>query len=695
MNSLDYNEFIKKYSVKLNEQQSVAVKTTQGAVLLLAVPGSGKTTVLVTRLGYMIFAKGVLPENILTMTYTVAATKDMRMRFESMFGCEMAKRLNFSTINSVSCQIIRCFERTLGRKAFELISSETEINGIIGEIYRKVIGTFAQEGDIKNIRLMITYAKNMLLSDEEIIEFDNQLKCFSKIYKEYCDTLLNMKKMDFDDQMVYAYKILRTHPEILSYFRNKYKYICVDEAQDTSKIQHIIIKYLTGENGNIFMVGDEDQSIYGFRAAYPEALMNFEKLYKNAKVLMLETNYRSTVQIVSNADSFIKRNKVRRQKNMKAALGQGNDIRSVKFKNRIQQYEYISRIAEENKENTAILYRDNDSVIPIIDLLERKGIPYLYKGNDSSFFTHPVVKDVEDIINFAFDLYNGELFMRIYYKFNKGISKADAINAVKISRQKNIPVIKALLKYCELSKWCMGNVRELEWNFEMIQKCSACETMNRIIRYSGYSDYLDSRCADKSKLDILQAVAENSGSSDDLLRRLKELEVIVKKGSFTECNFVLSTIHSAKGLEYDNVIIIDVTDDLFPKTDGCFSDKSKSVQLEEERRLFYVGITRAKKNLTLFEYEDCSSIFTSHFFPKLKTENALTESKYKVSLTKGKSFSDFSDGDFIIHKKFGKGQINEIRKSVAEIYFYNYGIKYIDIEVAESSGIIKKFNKTK
>lgn len=690
MNGLDYNEFIKKYSIKLNEQQSVAVKTTQGAVLLLAVPGSGKTTVLVARLGYMIFAKGVLPENILTMTYTVAATKDMRKRFESIFGYETAAELNFSTINSVSCQIIRYFERTLGRKAFELISSESEINSIIGEIYRKVIGSYAQEGDIKNIRLMITYAKNMLLSDNDIALLDKQLKGFSKIYKEYCNTLLNMKKMDFDDQMVYAYKILLSHPEILSYFRNKYKYICVDEAQDTSKIQHIIINCLAGETGNIFMVGDEDQSIYGFRAAYPEALMNFEKTYKNSKVLMLETNYRSTSQIVSNADSFIKKNKVRRQKNMKAALGVGNDIHSVKFKNRIQQYEYISQIALKNNENTAVLYRDNDSAIPIIDLLEKKGIPYSYKGNDSSFFTHPIVKDIEDIINFAFDLYNGELFMKIYYKFNKGISKVDAIHAVKISRQKNIPILKALLKYCELSKWCMGNVRELECNLELIRKCSACETMKRIIRYSGYSDYLDSRCADKSKLDILQAVAENAGSADDFFRRLKELEVIVKKGSFDNCNFVLSTIHSSKGLEYDNVIIIDVTDDLFPKTDGSFVGKNDSAQLEEERRLFYVGITRAKKNLTLFEYEDCSSIFTSHFFPKLKNENHLIDSKYKTTLTGGKSNLNFENGDFVIHKKFGKGQINEIRNCVAEIYFDNYGIKYIDIKVADSSSIIKK-----
>lgn len=679
---MDFKEFSDKYKVQLNAQQAAAVRTTQGAVLLLAVPGSGKTTVLVTRLGYMIFCKNIAPENILTMTYTVAATKDMKSRFASFFGSETAAQLNFSTINSVSFQIIRHFENTLGRKAFELISNEQELGKLIGDIYKKAVGEFAQEGDIKNVRALITYAKNMLLSEKEINDLEKECKCFSKIYNEYCETLLKLRKMDFDDQMVYAYKILRSHPEILSYFRNRYKYICVDEAQDTSKIQHMIIRLLAGESGNIFMVGDEDQSIYGFRAAYPEALMEFEKTYKNAKVLMLETNYRSTSQIVSNADSFIRKNKVRRQKNMKAAQGKGNEIRSVKFKNRIQQYGYLESVAENCTEQTAILYRDNDSAIPLIDLFERKEIPYWCRGNDSAFFTHPVVRDVTDIINFAFDTSDSELFMKIYYKFNKGISKADAVKAVKISREKRIPIFTAMLKYCELSKWCIGNVRELEWNFDIIKESSATVAMNRIINFMGYTDYLDSRGADKSKLDILKAVADNAGSADDFLRRLHELEAIIRNGSGRECDLILSTIHSAKGLEYDNVIIIDVADGLFPKIEGNFMSEADRRQLEEERRLFYVGITRAKHELTLIEYEDSVSMFTSHFFPKTKVKHIVP----KIRKHANKAEISFSSGDKVIHKAFGKGEINDIKNGIAEISFDNGETRYIDVTVAIRSG---------
>lgn len=687
MTKLDFKEFSEKFNIKLNSQQTEAVSATDGAVLLLAVPGSGKTTVLVTRLGYMIFGKGISPDSILTMTYTVAATRDMRLRFASLFGSELAAKLNFSTINSVSCQIIRYFERTSGRKAFELISSEQELSKLVGDIYKSVTGDFAQEGDIKNIRTLITYAKNMLLEEDEIKALKKECKSFSAVYSEYNRILLENKKMDFDDQMVYAYKILRIRPEVLSYFRNRYRYICVDEAQDTSKIQHMIIRLLAGENGNVFMVGDEDQSIYGFRAAYPEALMDFEKVYKNPKVLMLETNYRSTWQIVENADSFIKKNKTRRPKNMKAAMGSGSDIKSVKFRRRTDQYDYIVKLAENSHTETAVLYRDNDSAVPIIDIFERRGIDYWCRGNDSSFFSHAVVRDIEDIINFAYNPYDGDLFMRIYYKFNKGISKVDALNAVKFSEKKKLDVFTAMLKYCELSGWCAGNVRELAWSLEIIRESSAAVAVGRIRRLIGYQDYLESRGADTSKLDILEAVAVNAGNAADFVSRLHELETIIRNGSDRRCNFILSTIHSAKGLEYENVIIVDAVDGLFPKIEGNFTSESDRMLLEEERRLFYVGVTRAKRQLTLFEYENSSSMFTSHFFPDVKPAE-LKPSLYKKSpdvAAKG-----FSDGDTILHKSFGKGKINTIKNGVAEIEFASYGTKYIDVSVAVKYGIIRK-----
>lgn len=686
---MQLNEFKDKYSIKLNEQQDAAVSATEGAVLLLAVPGSGKTTVLVARLGYMIFARNISPESILTMTYTVAATKDMRKRFASVFGDETAQKINFSTINSVSCQIIRYYEYFLNRTAFRLIDSEQEAGKLIGDIYRQVTGEFAREGDVKGVRSLITYSKNMMLNENEIKELDKECKGFSKIYKKYCDTLLERKEMDFDDQMVYAYKILKSQPEILSYFCNRYKYICVDEAQDTSKIQHMIIRLIAGDNANIFMVGDEDQSIYGFRAAYPDALMDFENTYPNATVLMLETNYRSTGHIVSSADSFIKTNTLRRQKNMTAVNEQGNPIRIHSVKSRVEQYAAVREIIAKNSGQTAILYRDNDSSIPFIDLFDRDGTSFRCRGNDTSFFAHPVVSDIIDICNFAFNMTDDELFMRIYYKFSKGIKKTDALEAVAYSRKRRINILDALLKYCDLPKWCKDKVSELKVYFEFLKKSSAFEGLDSIINEMGYSDYLESRGSDKSKLDILKAIAVNESSIKGFLIRLKELEAVIKNGTDGNGKLVLSTIHSAKGLEYDNVILVDVIDGQFPKIDGNFTSESTKIALEEERRLFYVGITRAKEELVLIKYEEYgySSMFVSHFVPKQK--NKITHIRKKRQMIPDVDLTIFNPGKVVVHTAFGKGVIRKVENDIAEIYFDKKELKKIVLSLAVSNGLMK------
>ena len=202
---MDYSGFSRQFNITLNEQQTEAVKASDGAVLLLAVPGSGKTTVLVSRLGYMIYCMGIAPEKILTMTYTVAATADMKKRFVSFFGDEYASRLEFRTINGVCARIISYYEYITGRKAFDLITDEGEIASLLRGIYHKVTGNFAVEGDVKSIRALITYAKNMMLSESEIKELDKDFSRFSDIYNEYCAVLLEKKLMDYDDQMVYAY----------------------------------------------------------------------------------------------------------------------------------------------------------------------------------------------------------------------------------------------------------------------------------------------------------------------------------------------------------------------------------------------------------------------------------------------------------------------------------------------------------
>ena len=242
---MDWNEFVNTFPIQLNQQQQEAVQSTEGAVLLLAVPGSGKTTVLVTRLGYMIYCRNIHPESILTVTYTVVATKDMSKRFADRFGEEMAEKLEFRTINGICAKIIQYYGRKIGKTPFELVKEEKNTTGMLVKICQEHGMGYPTESDLKNVRTMITYIKNMLLNDKEIQKLEEESDIRIRgIYQAYCSQMREKKWMDYDDQMLYAYKMLRMDSRLLEHFQNLYPYICVDEAQDTSKIQHAIIALL-------------------------------------------------------------------------------------------------------------------------------------------------------------------------------------------------------------------------------------------------------------------------------------------------------------------------------------------------------------------------------------------------------------------------------------------------------------------
>ena len=269
-------EFTARYMPHFSAQQRAAVCRTEGPVLLLAVPGSGKTTVLVTRLGYMALCCGIEPERILTMTYTVAATREMRARFLAQFPELEGHTPQFRTINGLSAKIIEAYSR--GRStSFSLQENAAELAALVSRIYHEKTGEYPTDSTVREIRTAISYCKNMMLTQEEIRDADLGIPGFGGLYARYCAELRAARQMDYDDQMAYALAILRRHPDILLQFQTQYPYLCVDESQDTSRVQHAIIELLAKKSGNLFMVGDEDQSIYGFRAAYPDALQAFEK----------------------------------------------------------------------------------------------------------------------------------------------------------------------------------------------------------------------------------------------------------------------------------------------------------------------------------------------------------------------------------------------------------------------------------
>ncbi|WP_081828560.1 ATP-dependent helicase [Pseudobutyrivibrio ruminis] len=622
-------DFFEKYISRLNSQQQEAVQTVEGPVLLLAVPGSGKTTVLVNRLGYMIYCKDIAPENILTLTYTVAATKDMSERFVSIFGPELADRLEFRTINGICAKIIAYYGRMIGKDPFELCTDEKFTGQLLTNIYVNVVGEYPTDSDIKGVRTLITYCKNMYLSDEEIKKLgkDEGIDLI-KIYKTYNNELKQRNMMDYDDQMMYAYRMLKSSSVVLNHFQEIYKYICVDEAQDTSKIQHMIIALLAGAKGNLFMVGDEDQSIYGFRAAYPDALLNFENQHPGAKVLVMDKNYRSNARIVEAADIFIQHNKDRHKKHICATKAASTDIEFVKL-GREKQYSYLLSLAKDVNRKTAVLYRDNESVLPLVDLLEREGVPYNIKNADMAFFTNRVVIDIVNMLRFAFVPMDEEIFMKIYFKFQTYLSKKDAIEMCQLAERNHSGILDAA-ELINLNGHVLGNCRSLRTHFKNMASENPYKAINRIEKFMGYGEYLISNNIDNNKVFILKMLAKQEKDIPSFLNRLNELRMLLQEKQYTPgAKFILSTIHSSKGLEYENVILIDAINGVFPNK-VIRSNSRATVQdkknFEEERRIFYVGITRAKEKLTIFKYTDKQSVFINELRPQ-KEETIKAEVK--------------------------------------------------------------------
>lgn len=701
---MEYEAWKATWKAPLNPQQEAAVQAAQGPVLLLAVPGSGKTTVLIHRLGYLIFCLGVAPEQILTVTYTVAATRDMAARFARTFGETWANRLEFRTINGLSARIIQHYERVKGRQAFALVTEEGRLAALVGELYRKATGEFAAESTARSLRTAITYCKNRQMTQEEIEAYQVEDIPFAKLYRQYHAELRRRRWMDYDDQMVYAAQILRQHGDILAYFQDKYRYLCVDEAQDTSRIQHTILKLLAGRRRNLFLVGDEDQSIYGFRAADPGALLRFEEEYPGGRVLFLEKNYRSTATIVAAADRFIRQNQHRRDKHMVAARGPGPAIQPIWVADRVQQYAQLAQWAQDCDRETAVLYRNNDSALPLLDLLDRQGTGCRCRQMEGTFFTHRVVRDVTDFIAFAAHPADGERFFRLYYKMGVGIPKAAAQWAVLQSRGEGN--LMAILSRCpQLTQRSQVLCQALAEQFAQLLDDRGDEAIHRLRHHMGYGDFLSTRGSDPGKLAILEALGRYTPTPSALVTRLGELRERIRQGdSDPNSPFLLSTIHGSKGLEYQRVILMDVADGVLPLADpplGDHPDPAAVEAYEEERRLFYVAMTRAKEELFLFRFRrsDLGSTFARDLFPD-KTRR-LRQAVAPRPKGGGKpappplpDLALFDAGAPVTHRAFGRGEVVSRQGDIATILFQEKGEKKVSISVALRQGQLRRTQGT-
>ena len=688
-----FDEFLTTYNLTFNDEQKAAILAADGPVCLLASPGSGKTRTLVSRVGYLILCCGVDPAKILTMTYTVAATRDMSERFAAYFGGELAERVEFRTINGVAQRVINMFSRVTGKQPYELISDEKERAKYIRQAYLNVRKEWPVESDIKDVGAAITLMKNMLCSDREIARYKTDIREFSKIYEEYQRLLSENKRMDFDDQLVTCYKLLSKVPDLLAAMQNTYEYICLDEAQDTSRVQHEIVALLASRTRKLFMVGDEDQSIYKFRGAFPQGILDFQKRYPEGTVLLMEKNYRSDGYIVRAADAFIQKNTERHKKHIVATRPEANRVIRKTIPAKSRQYDELLKAVCAEKKQVAVLARNNESLIPVVDRLEAGNIPYNIRQMELSFFTHPVVTDIRNFLLLALDNRNADAFLGIYYKTNLHMRKDAAELAAKMMREGSTLSNALYRTVGKTYQWKKADA--FAKSLSGIRSSAPKLAIAIILSVLEYSEYLERMKISRAKIDTLKAIAEGQQSINDFLSRLDRLqEIIGGKARTPGAKIILSTIHSSKGLEYDSVHLIDAYDGCFPEaTVTSKSSKEEKSVYEEERRLFYVGVTRAKDHLTVYSYDDSACTFVDEFI-KGPDSTAYRMKKEKAVLPADdpayrKYAGEFRPGVRVLHKTFGEGTIVRVDGDRATVDFIRTGIKVILLSIAYTQKILR------
>ncbi|MGO3751931.1 MAG: ATP-dependent helicase [Peptoniphilaceae bacterium] len=581
--------------MKLSDEQLKAIQHINGPALTLAVPGAGKTTMLLYRTVNLI-NKGIDPNRIITITFSKASSLDMEKRFKNLFP-NFNKSLRFSTIHAFSYRIVLQYSKLRG-KNFKLIEDSSNSKyDLISKIYFSIYKKIISEETLEQIISKISYFKNSLIDPKNS---KTDIPGFNQIFEAYEKYKYDNNLIDFDDMITLALNILKKDDYIRNKFKSQFDYYQLDEGQDTSLAQFELINYLAAPKNNLFIVADDDQSIYAFRGANPEYLLNLKKTYKNLSLYYLQNNFRSSKNIVTTSNLFIKNNIKRFDKNIFTSNDYLEPVNIIKVNSNKEQYSFIyEKIKSEPQKTHAIIYRNNLCSLGIVEYLERKNITFNIKGNKLKFFSHFVVKDILSIIDFSNDMGNIEKFSKFYFKIKGYISKKH-IEYIKKNPGKN--VFRILLNYPNLPSYYRDNIFSLMAEFKKLKNLNIHDQINVVLYDLAYDEYL----RDFSKKfgfnyeslnefsSYLKFIAKSERDLESLIGRLKHLEFLINSKSNYNTNVTLCTIHSVKGLEYDYVYVVDLVEGVLP------SLKSKDEgSLEEERRLFYVAITRAKSHLYL------------------------------------------------------------------------------------------------
>jgi DNA helicase-2/ATP-dependent DNA helicase PcrA len=711
--------FIKMKSelgISLNDVQKKAVLQTDGPLLLLASPGSGKTTTIIMRIGYLIGEKGVDPSRIKAVTFSKASANDMKERFKRFYP--YMQPVDFSTIHSFAFEVVRdYFYRT--RTSFQIIEGEQQRNGdfslnktfILKDLFKKRVGENITEDQLEELTTFISYIKNKMLPQEKWSEVSCDVPKAEEIFNEY-EKLKRSDQtrvlMDYDDMLTVGNEILEKDNQLLRKYQQRFDYFLTDESQDTSLVQHSIIEKMVAHHKNLCVVADDDQSIYSWRGAEPDYLLQFKEVYPDAVILFMEQNYRSTNDIVTVSNQFIKRNKNRYEKNMFTEKSSEIPIRVNSLVNHKEQAKYLVKSIKHitDLSEVAVLYRNNSSSIGLMNELERQGVPFYMKDADNRFFSHWVVQDILNFMRMAFTDKRPDLLEKIHLKFNGYITKHQMTMLKQINN--NESVFDNLLNILKHEDYQERLLKSSKKTFQEMKEMTPLLAIRVIRDRLGYEKALEKTCKNLGFridyligiLNTLEEIAADLKTLEDFAKRLKHLEAVLKQAKMKKGQnaVTLSTFHSSKGLEFETVFMIDLADGIIPSAD----DRSDVHLMEEAARLFYVGMTRAKRNLELvtYRYRDGKNTEESLFVREVqnilsppvqhthegstrkvmfrreiganvrdndKTAKKVSGVPYNPNAIR--KIEDLHTGGLVIHRVFGTGEITNVNEEFIHMKF--------------------------
>ena len=583
-----------------NEAQAQAIQHTDGPCLVLAGPGSGKTLTIVNRVKYLIEKQKVRPEEILVVTFTRFAAAEMKSRLCLVMG-KRDLPVTVGTFHGIYYGILKWAYRMNQ----ENILSETEKYQILrGVINKERMEIFDEEDFIQDIVAEIGKVKNNRIPLEEFVSEKCSADAFRNIYRNYERHRKELKKIDFDDMLVLCYELFRSRPDVLAQWQKKFRYVLIDEFQDINRIQYDVIRMLAQPENNLFVVGDDDQAIYGFRGADSELMLGFGKDFPDAKQILLGMNYRSTANIVQNSLKLIENNVERYSKKLEANREGGSCLHIQEVKDPVEEAEYVLEEIQKCKENAikeeeiAILFRVHTDARAVVEAMVERKIPFQMKEHLPNIYEHFIAKDIMAYFRLATGKRRRQDFLQVMNRPKRYLGR-DSVSGSQVS-------FEDMRKfYCD-KDWMIDRIDQFEWDVKMLMKMAPYAAIQYIRKRIGYDDFLKEYAfthqINRSDLNEVLAEIEEAAkafsSVEEWFAHVEEytetLKVKEKERNRPRPGVRLMTIHASKGLEFKQVFLIAANEGRIP-----YQKAKTDKEIEEERRLFYVAMTRAKDFLKI------------------------------------------------------------------------------------------------